>query len=51
MWQKDWQIDVWYFYIFGSCLEDEAAEEKVVAWTQTWRAVALGWTKIEVTAV
>lgn len=35
----------------ASCLEDKAAGEKVVAWTQTWRAVALGWTKIEVTTV
>lgn len=51
LWQKEWQIDVWQFWTFDSCPKDKAAGEEVVAWTQTWRAVAPDCTKMEMTAI
>lgn len=51
LWQKEWPTDAWQFCIFGSCPKDKAAGEGAVAWTQTWRAVAPDYTKIEMAAI
>lgn len=43
----NWCVVLLHLY----CLEDKAAGEEVVGWTQTWRALAIDWSKIEMRAV